>query len=516
MKKLQIIVALVTATLSVSAIAAKQPNIVFIFSDDHAVQSIGAYGSKINRTPNIDRLADTGVVFENSFCGNSICGPSRATVLTGLHSHKNGFLGNFSKAFDGSQTTFPKLLQNAGYQTAMIGKWHLKSEPTGFDYWKILPGQGSYYNPVFLKKGGKEKYTGYCTTITTDLALKWLAERDPSKPFLLMCQHKAPHRTWAPDIKHLDRYADGDIPEPSTLFDAYENRSASLAANAMSIDQHFYYNYDLKVREPVPFATKRETHLKANEYPRMTPDQKAAWDAAFGPRNQAFLDNPPTGKELVRWKYQRYIKNYLRCIDSVDENVGRVIDYLEANGLRDNTLIVYSSDQGFYLGEHGWYDKRWMFEESLRMPLLMSWPETIKPKSRYKELVQNIDYAPTFLAVAGAPVPPTMQGRSLLPLLTDHATASTGWRDTVYYHYYEHGGEHRVPRHEGVRTDRHKLINFYSNDGINLFDLEKDANEMRSVHADPEYAAVLTDMKQRLDRMRKHYGLPPRHGEKRP
>jgi arylsulfatase A-like enzyme len=491
--------------------AADRPNIVFIFSDDHATQSIGAYGSTINKTPNIDRLAETGAIFEKSFCCNSICGPSRAAVLTGKHSHKNGFLGNFTRTFDGTQFTFPQALQKAGYQTAMIGKWHLKSNPTGFDYWEILPGQGSYYNPDFISKDGKKRYTGYCTTVTTDRALDWLKTRDESRPFLLMCQHKAPHRTWAPDIKHLNRYADRDIPEPATLFDAYENRSSTLAKNAMSIDTHFYYNYDLKVREPVPFASKRETRLKASEFPRMNAEQKAAWDAAFGPRNAAFLANPPTGKDLVRWKYQRYIKNYLRCIDSVDENVGRVLDYLEANGLRENTLIVYSSDQGFYLGEHGWYDKRWMFEESLRMPLLMSWPKVVAPGQRISELVQNIDYAPTFLEVAGVPSPAEVQGRSLLPLLGKDDVA---WRDAIYYHYYEHGGEHQVPRHEGVRTARYKLINFYSSDGYNLFDLEKDPNEMASVHNNPEYAGILTQMKSKLADLRKSYDLPALKGKK--
>ena len=493
------------------AVAAQRPNIVFIFTDDHATQSISAYGSTINQTPNIDRLAKTGVIFENSFCGNSICGPSRATVLTGKHSHKNGFLGNFSR-FNGDQWTVPKDMQKAGYQTAMIGKWHLKTDPQGFDHWEVLPGQGSYYNPNFKTAKGGTKYTGYCTTVTTDLALKWLDDRAKDKPFLLMCQHKAPHRTWAPDIKHLNNYADRDIPEPPTLFDAYEKRSASLAKNAMSIDKHFYYNYDLKVRDTVPFASKRETRLKASEFPRMTPEQKAAWDAAFGPRNAAFLANPPTGKDLVRWKYQRYIKNYLRCIDSVDENVGRVLDYLEANDLRENTLVIYSSDQGFYLGEHGWYDKRWMFEESLKMPLLMSWPGRIPAGERRKELVQNIDYAPTFLEAAGLTAPPDVQGLSLLALF---GKAEANWRDAVYYHYYEHGGEHQVPRHEGVRDQRYKLLNFYSNDGLNLFDLEKDPHEMTSVHDNPEYAKVLGDMQAKLAELRKTYDLPPLKGQKK-
>ena len=486
--------------------AAERPNIVFIFTDDHACQSIGAYGSKINKTPNIDRIANGGAVFLNSFCANSICGPSRACVLTGKHSHKNGFYSNGRGPFDGSQFTFPQVLQKSGYQTALVGKWHLNSDPTGFDHWEILPGQGSYYNPLFIGKNGRRQIEGYCTTITTDLALDWLTQRDDEKPFLLMCQHKAPHRTWAPELKHLKRYEDVDIPEPATLFDEWANRSETLAGNAMSIDKHFYYHYDLKVHLPVPFATAREQRLKDGEYRRMTPAQKLVWDAAYLPRNQAFLEKPPTGKDLVRWKYQRYIKNYLRCIDSVDENVGRVLDYLDEHGLAENTIVIYSSDQGFYLGEHGWYDKRWMFEESLKMPVLVRWPGHVKPGTRSEKLIQNIDYAPTFLDVAGLEVPAEVQGTSLVPLLEKPETAK--WRDSVYYHYYEHGGEHQVPRHEGVRNDRYKLINFYSNDGFNLYDLKNDPTEMIDVSGSPAYSEVLASMKDELDRLRGQYDLP--------
>jgi arylsulfatase A-like enzyme len=485
---------------------AERPNIVFIFTDDHACQSIGAYGSKINKTPNIDRIAKDGVVFVNSFCANSICGPSRACVLTGKHSHKNGFYSNGRNKFDGAQFTFPQVLQKSGYQTALIGKWHLGSNPTGFDHWEILPGQGSYYNPVMLNKDGRRRIEGYCTTITTDLALDWLEHRNDDKPFVLMCQHKAPHRTWAPELKHLNNYADIDIPEPASLFDDWKNRSETLAGNAMSVDKHFYYSYDLKVHLPVPFATKRETRLKDGEYRRMTPEQKKQWDAAFQPRNKAFLKAKPTGKDLVRWKYQRYIKNYLRCIDSVDENVGRVLDYLDKNNLADNTIVVYSSDQGFYLGEHGWYDKRWMFEESLKMPFVVRWPGHIKPGTRCDKLIQNIDYAPTFLALAGQQIPDEVQGRSLVPLFENPTTDD--WRKSIYYHYYEHGGEHQVPRHEGVRNDRYKLINFYSNDGLNLFDLQTDPQEMTNLAGDPKYADVVKTLQQDLGRLRKHYDLP--------
>ena len=497
---------MITATCTVGR-AVERPNIVFIFTDDHACQSIGAYGSKINKTPNIDRIAREGAVFLNSFCANSICGPSCACVLTGKHSHKNGFYSNGRNKFDGSQFTFPQVLQEAGYQTALVGKWHLNSNPTGFNHWEILPGQGSYYNPVFISKNGRRKIEGYCTTITTDLALNWLKQRDGNKPFLLMCQHKAPHRTWAPELKHLNRYADRDIPEPATLFDNWQNRSPSLAGNAMSIDRHFYYHYDLKVHLPVPFASQRETRLKDGEYARMTPAQKKTWDAAFRPRNEAFLNDPPTGQDLVRWKYQRYIKNYLRCIDSVDENVGRLLDYLDQHDLAKNTIVIYSSDQGFYLGEHGWYDKRWMFEESLKMPFVIRWPGRIKPGTRCEKLIQNIDYAPTFLDVAGQQIPATVQGKSLRPLF-DNPNSQT-WRKSIYYHYYEHGGEHQVPRHEGVRDDRYKLINFYSNDGYNLFDLKTDPQEMTDLSGDPKYTPVLKSMTAELARLRKQYDLPP-------
>lgn len=497
---------LIAVVSNAVAAAADRPNIVFIFTDDHACQSIGAYGSKINKTPNIDRIANEGAVFLNSFCANSICGPSRACVLTGKHSHKNGFYSNGRNKFDGSQFTFPQVLQKSGYQTALVGKWHLNSEPTGFDHWDILPGQGSYYNPVMIGKDGRRRIEGYCTNIVTDLALNWLKDRDTDRPFLLMCQHKAPHRTWAPDLKHVNKYADVDIPEPATLFDNWQNRSETLAKNAMSIDKHFYYHYDLKVHMPVPFAAMRETRLKDGEYARMTPEQKQKWDAAFKPRNQAFLDNPPTGKELVRWKYQRYIKNYLRCIDSVDENVGRVLDFLDEHNLAQDTIVIYSSDQGFYLGEHGWYDKRWMFEESLKMPFVIRWPGVVKPGSKNEHLIQNIDYAPTFLEAAGQDIPEEVQGQSLVSVLKNPDTAK--WRDSIYYHYYEHGGEHQVPRHEGVRTDRYKLINFYSNDGYNLFDLDKDPQEMQDVSADPKYRPVLDDLLAKLKVLRREYDLP--------
>lgn len=480
-----------------------RPNIVFIFTDDHAVQAIGACGSIINRTPHIDRLARKGAIFDRCFCCNSICAPSRAAVLTGKHSHANGQMTN-AETFDGSQPTFPKLLRQAGYETALIGKWHLRSDPTGFDHWEILPGQGSYYNPDFLTATGARRYQGYATDITTDLALDWLKTgRDASKPFLLMCQHKAPHRTWAPGPDHLTLYDDVTIPEPPTLFDDYAGRSPLLKQNEMTIAGHLMYDYDLKVtglKEPDVLGRAYENP----EYRRMTDEQRARWDAAYGPKNEAFLNNRPEGQDLVRWKYQRYIKDYLRCVASVDDNVGRLLDYLDETGLSDNTIVVYSSDQGFYLGEHGWYDKRWIYEESFRMPFVVRWPGVARPGTRVGALVQNIDFAPTFLDAAGLEPPREMQGASLRPLMD--GTTPPDWRRSLYYHYYE-TGEHNVPRHEGVRTERYKLVHFYDAGQWELYDLIKDPQEMRSVYDVPAYGPIVRQLRAELEALRKKYAV---------
>ena len=485
--------------------SSQRPNIVFIFTDDHAVQSMGAYGSKINKTPNLDRIAQQGVTLERCFCCNSICAPSRAAVLTGKHSHANGLMTNGTN-FDGSQPTLPKYLKQVGYQTALIGKWHLRSDPTGFDHWQILPGQGSYYNPDFISSEGKARHAGYVTDITTNMAIDWLDnKRDQSKPFLLMCQHKAPHRIWAPGPDHLTMYDDVDIPEPDTLFDDYANRSEVLKDNEMMIAKHMMYDYDLKVTgSKVPDALGRT--FKNGERTRMTPEQRQKWDAAYEPKNNKFKAANLTGKDLVCWKYQRYIKDYLRCIASVDDNVGRLLDYLDAQGLADNTIVVYSSDQGFYLGEHGWYDKRWMYEESFRMPFLIKWPGVTKAGKRTRGLAQNIDFAPTFLEAAGVPVPADMQGQSLKPLLMGKTPGT--WRKSIYYHYYERG-EHHVPAHEGVRTDRYKLIHFYDTDEWELFDLKKDPQEMKSVYSETHYAKTVEKMKAELVRLRAQYKVPP-------
>lgn len=486
-----------------------RPNILFIFSDDHASRAISAYGSSLNHTPNLDRLAKEGLLFRNSFCANSICGPSRACILTGKHSHMNGFLRNGNR-FDGHQTTFPKLLQEVGYQTAIIGKWHLETEPVGFDFWEVLPGQGHYYNPDFLQmSGGSKRYEGYCTDIITDKSIDWLKSRDPNKPFLLMCQHKAPHRNWAPHPRHFQLYR--NVPEPATLRDDYSGRSALLKENEMSIKTHFFWGHDMKFHGPAQFTQYFADGMGNGEYDRMNQQQKQLWDAEYEPENQAFLQRLSRGEEtddsVLSWKYQRYIRDYLRCIQAVDEGVGQLLDYLDENGLARNTVVVYASDQGFYLGEHGWYDKRWMFEQSLEMPLLIRWPSVAAAGVESKALVQNIDYAPTFLEMAGASVPAEMQGRSLAPLLKNQGQAPSDWRDAIYYAYYENAAVHNVPVHDGVRTSRYKLMHFPRTQEWNLFDLQTDPDEMRSLHDTPDYAPILSGMKKRYRDLREFYAV---------
>ncbi len=479
------------------------PNILFIFSDDHACQAISAYGSRINSTPHIDRLAREGAIFENSFCSNAICAPSRAVVLTGKFSHINGKIDNSGDPFDTSQPTFNKALQMAGYETAMIGKWHLRNDPEGFDYWKILPGQGHYYNPDFNTPEGQERIEGYVTDIITDLSLDWLETgRDPSRPFLLMCQHKAPHRNWMPGPDHLHTYEPEQIPEPETLFDDYTGRAGPAAHQEMTIARHFFPAYDLKIAPPDP-ENEEDVNNWAASFDRMTPAQKQMWESAYGPRNTAFAEAGLDGEDLVRYYYQRYMKDYLRCIASVDDNVGRVLDYLDGAGLSENTLVIYSSDQGFFLGEHGWYDKRWMYEESLRMPFLARWPRRIRPGTRVAEMIQNIDYAPTFLDAAGLPIPDDIQGESLLPLMVGRDPAE--WRRSIYYHYYEFPAVHMVAKHYGVRTERYKLIHYYGTDEWECFDLEADPLELRSVYEDPDYAGIVEELRAELHRLRALY-----------
>ena len=503
------------AMLSGNVLAEKKPNIVFLFSDDHALNAISAYGGRLSEvapTPNIDRLAKEGAIFKNSFCANSICGPSRANILSGKHSHKNGFLRNHNSAgFDQSQWTFIKELKKNGYQSAVIGKWHLKTQPTGFDHYEILPGQGNYYNPDFIQMdGSRKKFEGYVTDLTTDKALKWLDSRDKEKPFFLMCQHKAPHRTFSPALRHLGSFNDVTIPEPSNLFDDYASRSKTLPKNEMEVDRHMTWQYDLKVRDEEldGVVLPNFRNYGTPEYNRMNDEQKKAWDAHFAPLNAKFIADYKAGKikgkQLAQWKYQRYMKNYLATVKSVDENVRRVLSYLKDNNLEENTIVIYSSDQGFYLCEHGWFDKRWMFEESFKMPFLIKWPGVIKPGSKPEALIQNIDYAPTFLEMAGTKAPKEVQGKSIVPVLKDPSQIV---RDTLYYAYYELG-EHRVPQHFGVRTDRFKLFYIPETDEWQLFDLEKDPDEMKSVYNEEAYEDVRKDMVVRYHDMRAKFDAP--------
>jgi arylsulfatase A-like enzyme len=471
----------------------KRPNILFIFSDDHAWQAVSAYGEarQLLQTPHIDRLAREGMRFNRCVVPNSICGPSRATVLTGLYSHKNGFYNNSGSRFDGSQTTFPKLLQAAGYQTAIFGKWHLVTDPTGFDHWHILPGQGVYYNPPMIRNGQRTQHEGYTTDLITDFTLEWLKRRDPAKPFLLMCQHKAPHREWEPALRHLGHDNDRVYPEPETLFDDYAGRGLAERDQDMTIA-----------------ATMTAKDLKLVPPPQLTAQQRQAWDAYYEPRNEKFRQANLSGRDLTRWRYQRYLHDYLGCIKAVDESVGRLLKFLDDAGLADNTIVVYTADQGFYLGEHGWFDKRWIFEESLRSPLVVRWPGVTSAGSTSDALVSNLDFAETFLDAAGLPIPETMQGRSLVPLLAGRAPDD--WRMAFYYHYYEYPRPHHVRPHYGVVTDRYKLVHFYGpdTDYWELFDLQSDPRELASVYDRAEYADVQRDLHEQLRRLRAELQVP--------
>lgn len=486
--------------LMVSMGRSAPPNIVFVFSDDHATQAIGAYGHAISQlapTPFLDRIAERGVRFDRCLVGNSICGPSRATILTGTYSHINGFYSNEHTKFNGEQPTFPKLLQGAGYQTALIGKWHLGSEPTGFDYWEVLPGQGAYYNPDFITARGQHRERGYVSELITDKALAWLEqEREEGRPFLLMVQHKAPHRDWSPAPRYLDLYHDVVFPEPETLFDGYAGRVLAVQRQDMSIQQAMSLGSDLKVEA---FST--------NRFRRMSADQIAAWKRVYDPVNEAFLEAELSGEELVRWKYQRYLQDYLACVKSVDDSVGAVWHDLEERGLLENTIFVYASDQGFYLGEHGWFDKRFMYDESYRTPLLMSWPGVVDAGSVNTNLVSNVDFAQTFLDAAGVEAHPRMQGASMVGLLRGEGADT--WRKSHYYHYYEYPGWHMVYRHEGVYDGRYKLIHYYDVDEWELLDTKCDPLERKNVVREEAYAPMVQRLKNELGRLRSVYGVPP-------
>ncbi len=484
----------------------KKPNILFIFSDDHAYQAISAYKDRladVAPTPNIDRIANEGIRFDKCYVTNSICAPSRATIQTGKHSHLNSVKDN-KDVFDNTQQTFPKLMQAGGYQTAILGKWHLKAEPTGFDYWEVLPGQGHYYNPDFRTAEGVHRENGYVTDIITDKAINWLKEgRDPEKPFILMMQHKAPHREWSPALRHLNIFDDVKFPEPSNLFDDYSGRGTAAHKQDMTIDKTMRIVTDLKVKT----LKAKDKELERRIHGRMTEEQIAAWDNAYEPKNEYYRKANLEGKELVRWKYQRYLQDYLGCIRAVDESVGTVLDYLQESGLADNTVVMYSSDQGFYLGEHGWFDKRFMYEESYRTPLLAKWPGVTPAGTVNTDLTSNLDFAQTFLDIAGLEQPQDMQGESLVPILKGKTPAD--WRQSLYYHYYEYPAVHSVRRHEGVATKRYKLINFYDLDEWEFYDLEKDPYEMKSQYDNPAYQDKIAELKHELVRLREYYKLPP-------
>ncbi|MCU0248472.1 MAG: sulfatase [Bryobacter sp.] len=462
----------------------------------------------MNHTPNIDRIGREGVRFEQALVTNSICGPSRAVVLTGKYSHKNGFYDNSAQArFDGSQQTFPKLLQGAGYQTALFGKWHLNSDPTGFHAWEILPGQGSYYNPDFLTPSGRKRREGYCTEVVTDLSLDWLDNgRDKSKPFLLMCQHKAPHRNWMPAPSKLHLYEGVTFPEPDTLFDDYATRATPAHEQQMEIARHMTMMADLKIVPASGAESDPDYKRYLGEIDRMTPAQRRIWDAAYRPRNEAFFRANPQGRDLTRWKYQRYMADYLRCIASVDDSVGKLQNWLDANGEADNTVFVYCSDQGFYLGEHGWFDKRWIYEESVRTPMLVKWPGVGKAGGVSRAMVSNVDLAETFLDAAGLPVPGDMQGVSLRPVMQGNTPGD--WRRSFYYHYYELPGPHNVARHCGVRTERYTLAHYYQKNEWELFDRESDPRQLRNVAASPAHAKVLAELKAEMQRLRVKLEVP--------
>ncbi|MGH7540337.1 MAG: sulfatase family protein [Gemmatimonadota bacterium] len=487
------------AVFTVSSPAAAQtgPNIVFLFSDDHAAHALSAYrphlsyGARLPGTPHLDRLATGGMLFVNAFVTNSICVPSRAAVLTGQYGHLNGVMTN-RDSLHPTTATFPGLLEDAGYETVLFGKWHLKSLPEGFSHYEILQGQGPYYNPVLYSESDSVRYTGYTPDIVTDRALAWLEARgDEERPFLLMLHFNAPHRYWDPSAAQLGMYRDALIPEPPTFWDDGSGRATPARDPEMKIA------LDLLARD-----------LKLEAPAGLTSEQRAAWDAAYGPENEALHAAGPKGDALTRWKYQRYIKDYLRTVAAVDANVGWVLDALDRAGLAGETVVVYTSDQGFFLGDHGWFDKRWMYEESLRTPLLVRWPDVVAPGSVNRELVMNLDLAETLLDIGGAPIPGTMQGRSLVPLLRGETPAD--WRDAIYYQYFEYPGWHMVRRQYGIRTGRYKLIHYYEIEEWELFDLARDPEEIHSVYDDPWYVGVVQELKTKLAALRGRYDVPER------
>ncbi|SDC51358.1 Arylsulfatase A [Algoriphagus faecimaris] len=491
----------------------ERPNIIFIMSDDHAYQAISAYDNSLIETPNIDRIAKMGMLFTQASVTNSICAPSRATILTGKHSHLNGKVDNHFP-FDTTNVTFPQLFQEAGYQTAMFGKLHFGNNPKGFDQFKILPGQGSYYNPDFITKNeGNVQVEGYVTDIITDMTLDWLEnERKEEDPFLLFYLHKAPHRAWLMAERHMEEFTNRTFREPATLFDDYSGRTFAAEEAEMNILEHMGWSGDNKLSPEVTKALGLQdvggydTIRYKNFLDRFTPEQAENFRKYYDPINEKFKAEfaQMSEEDQMRWKYQRYMQDYLGTIRSVDENVGRVLDYLEENNMMENTIIVYTSDQGFYLGEHGWYDKRFVYDESFKTPLLVAWPGKVAAGTQSDELVQNLDFAQTFLDAAGIPSPSDMQGESLVPLLTGNTEKWS--RDAVYYHYYEYPAEHMVNRHYAIITKEYKLIHYYFvEDSWELIDRINDPMELKNVYDDPAYSEIRADLHLRLEELRTKY-----------
>lgn len=536
-----------------AAAATQRPNIVYIMCDDHAFQCISAYGSPISKlapTPNIDRIAQRGMRFDRAFVENSLSTPSRACLMTGLYSNQNG-QRQLGEGIDTTRTFFTEQLQQAGYQTAVVGKWHMGCDPKGFDYYHIYNDQGQYYNPQYRGTDTDGKYIveeGYSTDLTTDHALSFIEHRDTSKPFCLLLHHKAPHRNWLANTKYFGMYDNVTFPMPETFYDDYETRGSAVRTQKMSVTKDMRWEQDFKVPEMLDTANADswDSYLSLmNEVNRMNPEQRIAWGKYYFPRNRRLLEARLTGKELDEWKYQNYIRDYMSVIKSVDESVGRVLDYLDSHGLTDNTIIVYTSDQGFYMGEHGWFDKRFMYEESLRTPLLIAYPGHIQPGTVCNKLVQNIDYAPTFLDLAGISKPKELPGRSLTPLFKAGDKVK-GWRNSIYYHYYDYPTYHMVRKHDGVRTDRYKLIHFYGEGGLDavkenkyqrqsgtrehgcmtyltslgyfepkdsavnyneLYDLQADPHELNNLYGKPGYEKITKQLQKQLTDYRKSIGV---------
>lgn len=539
----------VTAAYAQQQKAQQHPNIVYIMCDDHAYQCISAYGSALSKlapTPNIDRLAERGMRFDRAFVENSLSTPSRACLMTGQYSHQNG-QRQLGEGIDTTRTFFTELLQEAGYQTAVVGKWHMGCDPKGFDYYHVYNDQGQYWNPQYRGTDTNNEFVveeGYSTDLTTDHALSFIEHRDPSKPFCLLLHHKAPHRNWQANLKYLGMYDDVEFPMPENFYDDYATRGSAARTQKMSVTRDMRWEQDFKVPEMLDLNnpdSKDSYNALMGEINRMTPEQRSAWGRYYFPRNRRLLEAQLNGKDLDNWKYQVYIRDYMSVIASVDESVGRVLDYLDKNGLTDNTVIVYTSDQGFYMGEHGWFDKRFMYEESLRTPLIVSYPGHTKPGSVCNRLVQNIDYAPTFLALAGVQQPKDMPGRSLVPVLNNGDNVKN-WRQSIYYHYYDYPTYHMVRKHDGVRTERYKLIHFYGKGGLDavsenkyqnvpgtreygtmkglesigyfepkdeavdyceLYDLQADPHEQNNIFGKPGTEKIMKQLQRELDKYRK-------------